>query len=40
MSIKYIALNRSDIFAICYRSKKVVYYNVSFTGETQLYIYM
>jgi|GEM_PF-5410442 hypothetical protein len=40
MSIKYIALNRKDIFAICYCSRKLVYFNVSFTGEKQLYIYM
>lgn len=40
MSVKYIALGRNDIFAICYRSKNLVYYNVSFMGETQLYIYL
>ncbi len=39
MSIKYIDLNRKDIFAICYTNKKIVYYNTSFKGETQLYIY-
>lgn len=39
MSIRYIALNRKDIFAICYSDKKIVYYNTSFTGEIQLYIY-
>jgi len=40
MSIKYIALKRKDIYAICYRSKKMLYYNVSFMGNTQLCIYM
>ena len=36
MSKKYIFLKRNDIYAIYYRCNNTVYYNLDFTGKTQI----
>ena len=38
MSVKYISFDRKDVYAIIYRNINLVYYNLDFMGETQLYI--
>lgn len=35
---KYVSMGRTDIYAIYYVAKKVIYYNLDFRGTTQLII--
>ena len=34
---KYIHFKRKDIYAICYASERVIYYNLDFDGPTEIY---
>lgn len=36
MERKYIFLNRHDIYAIYCRSARILYYNLDFSGKTQI----
>lgn len=40
MVIKYINYKDKNIYAIYYRALHKLYYNLDFTGETQLILFM
>lgn len=38
MTKKYIRYDKKEVYAICYKADRVIYYNVDFDGLTQLII--
>ena len=38
MTKKYIAMGRTDIYAVCYGKERIIYYNVDFKSNTQIFI--
>jgi len=38
MTKKYVAMGRTDIYAVCYGKERTIYYNVDFKNSTQMII--
>ncbi len=39
MQIKYINYDNHTIYALYYRENNTIYYNINFTGKTQIIMY-
>ncbi len=40
MTEKYIHYGRKEIFAICYASERILYYNIDFDWPTKIYLFI